>query len=100
MSAGTFADILPVIERGGRAARKGWHRKNMFVFKTPGNQEGEHIDAETAKILGLPEGAAVKSGPKLNLRTPDGSVHQWTIAVADVLEVNDWYEVTDEDLAA
>lgn len=82
----SFGIALIHLKTGGRAARRGWNGKNMFVFLVPGST----FQVNRPPLLGIyREGHIINYLPHIDMKTADGSIVPWLASQTDVL-AEDW----------
>jgi hypothetical protein len=82
-----FSMALDLVRnQGGRAARKGWNGKGMFIFLVPGS-EFEVNREPLLSILGA--GTKVKYHGHIDMKTADGMIVPWLASQTDIL-ADDW----------
>ena len=95
----TFGDALEDIKVGGRAARKGWNGKGMYVFLATDAQLHTEADLSEFNPMRMQkpcDGNRVVVGDVLVLRTAQGTLQPgWLASQADML-ADDWYILPDE----
>lgn len=84
----SFSDALIHIKRGGRARRRGWNGKGMFVFLVPGSVFKVNREP-LLSILG--EGTEVDYHGHIDMRTATGQIVPWLASQSDLLD-EDWEE--------
>ncbi len=84
-----FSLALTELKNGSRITRTGWNGPGMFVVLQPGYPDGIAINANTSRVLGVPEGVVRVFRPYLTLCAVDGSFVPWVPSVSDVL-AEDW----------
>jgi Protein of unknown function (DUF2829) len=82
-----FSIALELVKnQGGRAARKGWNGKGMFIFLVPGSTFTVNREP-LLSILG--EGKEVKYHGHIDMKTADGMIVPWLASQTDIL-ADDW----------
>jgi hypothetical protein len=99
-----FGDALNHLKFDGKAARRGWNGKNMFIYlekgSAPGNTAVEPTSWGMDLISGVdkdhfetgPEGTTVRL-PHINLRAPNGTIITGWLASQNDMLAEDWVEV-------
>ena len=81
-----FGQAIEHVKQGGKATRKGWNGKDMFIFLVPGSQ----FKVNRPPLLGIyPEGTTIDYRPHIDMRTVNGEIVPWVASQSDMLE-NDW----------
>lgn len=89
LDGNSFGVALAHVKAGGRAARKGWNGKGMFIFLVPGST----FKVNRAPLLGIyPEGTEINYHAHIDMKTADGQVVPWLASQTDVL-AEDWVSV-------
>lgn len=85
-----FSMVLDLVKNsGGRAARKGWNGKGMFIFLVPGSTF--EVNREPLlSILGA--GTKVNYHGHIDMKTADDMVVPWLASQTDIL-ADDWMMV-------
>jgi hypothetical protein len=85
-----FSMALDMVRnQGGRAARKGWNGKGMFIFLVPGST---FIVNREPLLSILGEGKEVKYHGHIDMKTADGMIVPWLASQTDIL-ADDWMVV-------
>ncbi|CAB4165957.1 Protein of unknown function DUF2829 [uncultured Caudovirales phage] len=82
----TFGSAIEAMKLGGRASRRGWNGKGMFLFLVPGST----FKVNRPPLLGIyPEGTEIKYHAHIDMKTATGDVVPWLASQTDVL-AEDW----------
>lgn len=80
----TFGLAVEAMKKGNKIARKGWNRKNMFVYYVPANRYKTQTEVAKKEF-----GEYAKYNHYMALKGVDGVVSTWVPSVTDCL-AEDW----------
>ena len=83
-----FGDVLLLLKKGKKVARKGWNGKDMFLYYVKANSYPVSGNPGSA-VKGYFEGDLVPYGAYIALKTAQGNVCPWGGIGTDVL-AEDW----------